>query len=88
MSTVTPAKSSNTDNIIKDILGRLSETSASQTDDSTPASNSLSNEHLLALLQLLRQQQTTLNALTTAATTSGVTTIPDQSSSPTRIPPE
>jgi hypothetical protein len=69
MSTITPVKPAHDESNINDILCQLDETSASSTDDTTQSTTRISNVQLSALLQMLRQQQTAINALTTASTT-------------------
>jgi hypothetical protein len=88
MSTLTPANAANAENIIKDLLDHLGETSASPANGNAPLPNSLSNEHLAALLQLLRQQQTAITTLTNATTTSTPSATPGQASPNPRKPPE
>jgi hypothetical protein len=85
MSTITPAKPAQDESNINDILRQLDETSASPTDDTT---TSISNVQLSALLQMLRQQQTAINALTAASTTPRQTQNHGQLHAGTHKPPE
>jgi hypothetical protein len=69
MSTITPAKPPQDESNINDLLCQLEETSASSTDDTTPLTTGILDLQLSALLQMLRQQQTAINALTAASNT-------------------
>jgi hypothetical protein len=88
MSTITPVNPAHEDTNINDILHQLDETSASSTEDTTLSTTSISKEQLSALLQMLRQQQSAINALTAASTPPKLTPIHGESPYGTHKPPE
>jgi hypothetical protein len=88
MSTVTPAKSPNSDLTINELINQLEAPSVLPTEGTNSSLTSISGDQLLTLITLLRQQQTAIATRTQQATSSGQSLPPDRHSIPTRKPPE
>jgi hypothetical protein len=88
MSTITPAKATNHNNVINDLLRQIGESPLAPDPVTDTSTSSLSQDHLSALLSLIQQQQHTIDALNNPPTLLAPTTHIPQPSLSNRRPPE
>jgi hypothetical protein len=88
MSAITPAKPTNDNSIITDLLNQLGDTLPPTSDDPESSQPHLSQDQLSALLQLFRRQQSTITTLLANATPASPTHSPRPASRVPLKPPE